>query len=251
MIPHVYGTIKFPLPTQSHRLDPAIPESSLDWSRSQARQRRKPAISGEIGDTDLSAIILNPCRPGQRARRESTHYVIHSILLLLLARALANSRAADGAHPQKSSGGFWEYEGTVCIFSKLPRAVEASGSAQASCMHRQIRCSKGSRWDPDKRRKKKGRGGPIALLHRTAQRRPPVASHEFNRPRYPAIHAASALCRHVVGNPIRRRRGSRRTSSAYRVTMTESGSTRPSGLAISGRSFPSRGTAIFWTRPIS
>ena len=38
MIPHAYGTIKFPLPTQSHRLDPAIPESSPDRSRSQARQ---------------------------------------------------------------------------------------------------------------------------------------------------------------------------------------------------------------------
>jgi hypothetical protein len=45
VIPHAYGTIKFPLPTQSHRLDPAIPESSPDRSRSQARQRRKPAIS--------------------------------------------------------------------------------------------------------------------------------------------------------------------------------------------------------------
>ena len=49
VIPHAYGTIKFPLPTQSHRLDPAIPESSPDRSRSQAQQRRKPAISRWCG----------------------------------------------------------------------------------------------------------------------------------------------------------------------------------------------------------
>jgi hypothetical protein len=37
--------LEFGLPTQNHRLDPAIPESSPDWSCSPARQHRKPATS--------------------------------------------------------------------------------------------------------------------------------------------------------------------------------------------------------------